>query len=102
LSLAITGGLGVFWLLRSRDEVVSLAIDDTGLTLRHLTDTELVPWANVTGCGFRLGGWKRWHSIESYLEVDGAAQKLAPAGSPALVIVALVRRRMREAGTGAT
>ncbi|MCC6652237.1 MAG: hypothetical protein IT348_13875 [Candidatus Eisenbacteria bacterium] len=77
-------------------EVTGLAVEEEGVVIRRAFVTETFGWDEISHCGFRLVTMRDSRWVEAVLETPRGTRKLAPLGTTALPIVALIRARLRQ------
>ena len=90
--------IATFFVWMSLREPVALEIDEHGVAVRLPLGTRRLRWDELAGCGFRQVSVRESTWIEAGLETASGWMLFVPAGGPAFLAVAIVRRKRRALG----
>lgn len=92
--------VALFYLWMSLREPLALTIAEDGLVVRFPLGARRLPWDEIAGCAFRQVSMREVTWLEAGLETSHGWMLFVPAGAPALLAVAITRRRLRALGRG--
>jgi hypothetical protein len=89
----------VFMAAFAATSVLSVELDEAGLTIRRVFGRREVPWPSIESCGFRVMQRSRQgRETEPVVTSSGRTFAFVPVGGPALQLVATIRRRLAARG----